>query len=203
MEQAVIVGVIVLFLAFLLWNGLLRTPLRRSVRAGLCTPDAADTELQSLLAELRDGAKTGPILQRIKKRVANTTDKRIQAAYFCTAGDVLRSTVSRRATALRYYVKALKADPACAEARHGMRDLLLSQRRGFKLEQRYWQILARLDYEKHGCEEVIDVWRELADLLERRRSGRYRATAIRRMIARLSIGTPSDEEEERGCAEEE
>ena len=115
---------------------------------------------------------------------------------------MLRSTVSRRATALRYYVKALKADPACVAARHGMRDLLLSQRRGFKLEQLYWQILARLDYETHGREEVVDVWRELADLLERRRSGRYRATAIRRMVARLSVGTPSDDEVVEGCDEE-
>ena len=199
MEQAVIVGVIVLFLAFILWNGLLRAPLRRAAREGLCTPDAADAELQSLLTELRGGAKTGPILQQIKRRVASTTDSRLQAAYLCAAGEVLRSTVSRRATALRYYVKALQADPACVEARHGMRDLLLAQRRGFKLEQIYWQILARLDFETHGREEVIDVWRELADLLERRRSGRFRATAIRRVIARLSVGTASDEEEARGC----
>ena len=182
-EQAVVVGTVVLFVAFLLWNGLFRAPLRRSARERLCAPVGADSELETLLDQLREGAQTGPVLQKIKRRVASEPDPKVQAVYLCAAGDVLRGTVSRKGTALRYFIKALQADPACIDARRGMRDLLLAQRRGFRLEQAYWQILSKLDFETDGCEDVADAWRELAELLERRRSGRTRARAIRRLLA--------------------
>jgi hypothetical protein len=182
MEQAILVGAVVLFVLFLLWNGLLRAPLKRSARARLETPGGADAELTGLLDQLRNGAQTGPVLAKIKKRVANTTDPKLQAVYLCAAGDVLRCTVSRRGTALRYYVKALGLDPTCIAARHGMRALLLSQRRGFKLEQIYWTILSRLDFVDHDCGAVVAVWQELADLLARRRSGRARARALQTLL---------------------
>jgi hypothetical protein len=204
MEQAIVVGTVVLFVAFLLWNGLRRAPLRRAVRERLSTPDGADSELEGLLEQLRNGAKTGPILRKIRKRVANEPSPTVQAIYLCAAGDVLRRTVSRKGTALRYYMKALKVDPACVGARHGLRALLLAQRRGFKLEQIYWQLLSLLDYDAHGCEAVSDAWRELADLLERRRSGRYRAKAIRRMLAMTATTTECDDDGEplRDCSED-
>lgn len=203
MEQAILVGTVVLFVAFLLWNGL-RAPLRRAVRERLSTPDGADSELEGLLEQLRNGAKTGPILRKIRKRVANESSSVVQAIYLGAAGDVLGGTVSRKGTALRYYIKALKADPACVGARHGLRALLLSQRRGFKLEQLYWQLLSMLDFDVHGCEAVSDAWRELADLLERRRSGRYRAKAIRRMLATIGSAPTCDEDVEpsRDCSED-
>ena len=191
MDQFYLPVVVVVFVAFLLWNGLLRAPLRPSVRDQLCIPQGADAELESLLEELRSGAKTGPVLQRIKRRVAHEPSAQLQAVYLCAAGDALRRTLSRRGTALRYFIKALKADPACVDARQGMRDLLLAQRRSFRLEQLYWQLLSRLDHESHGTTVVREVWLELAELLERRRSGRVRALALRRLVEQV----PDEEED--------
>jgi hypothetical protein len=186
LEPALLIGAVVLFLAFLLWNGLVRAPLRKKVRDGLgSAPGAADAELAGLFEELRRGANTGPILQKIKRRVAHERNPKLKAAYLCVVGDVLRRTLSRRGTALRYFVKALDTDPACVEARQGMRELLLAQRRGFRLEQLYWRVLSRLDPTEHGCDAVVATWVELATLLERRRSGRDRARAIRRLVAVL------------------
>lgn len=208
MEQAILVGAVVLFVLFLLWNGLLRVPLKRSARARLETPGGADAELTALLDQLRSGAQTGVILSKIKKRVASASDPRLQAVYLCAAGDVLRCTVSRRGTALRYYVKALDFDPSCVAARHGMRALLLSQRRGFKLEQLYWRILSRLDFTSTQCGAVVTVWQELAELLARRRSGQARAAAIQALLNYLATTreecTPTEEEASPapGCAED-
>ncbi len=185
MEQFLAAGVIVLFVAFLLWNGLIRAPLRLSARQNLSTRDGADEQLRELLDELRNGAQTRKALERIKKRVAAEPSSKVQAVYLCAAGDVLRNTVSRRATAVRYYLKALKADPACQDARHGLRELLLAQRRGFKLEQVYWKLLEQLDLEHNDPQMVLEIWRELATLLERRRSGRKRAAALRHLIAKV------------------
>lgn len=186
MEQPIIAGAVVLFVAFLLWNGLIRAPLRRTVREHMSpTPDGADDELGELLDHLREGAKTGPILQKLKKRVASLPEPSLKADYLAAAGDALSRTLSRRGTALRYFLKALKTDPANTLARQGMRELLLAQRRGFKLEQVYWKLLSELDFERDGCALVTTVWRELAEILERRRSGRVRAVAIRRMLDHL------------------
>lgn len=207
MEQAILVGAVVLFVLFLLWNGLLRAPLKRSARARLETPGGADAELTALLDELRNGAQTSVVLSKIKKRVSRVSGPTLQAVYLCAAGDVLRCTVSRRGTALRYYVKALDLDPSCVAARHGMRALLLSQRRGFKLEQLYWRVLARLDFASTDCGEVVAVWQELAELLARRRSGQARAAAIQALLNHLASAreecTPSDSTPaDPGCVEE-
>jgi hypothetical protein len=197
MEQAVLVAAVVLFVLFLLWNGLLRVPLKRSVRARLETPGGADAELTALIEQLKNGAQTGMILSKIKKRVASAADPKLQAIYLCAAGEVLRCTVSRRGTALRYYVKALELDPSCVAARHGMRALLLMQRRSFKLEQLYWNILSKLDFASTECDVVVAVWQELADLLARRRSGKARAAAIQALLVYLASTredcTPSQE----------
>jgi hypothetical protein len=182
MEQAILVGGVVAFVVFLLWNGLIRAPLKRSVRARLETPGGADAELTGLIDQLRNGAQTGPVLAKIKKRVSAVSDPKLQAVYLCAAGDVLRCTVSRRGTAYRYYIKALELDSACTAARHGMRALFLKQRRGFRLEQIYWQILSDLDFEEHGCATIVAVWKELAELLDRRRGGRDRARAIQALL---------------------
>lgn len=184
-EQIFLAGAVVIFLTFILWNGLIRAPLRRSARRRLETPDGADKELHALLERLRDGAQTASVLREIKKRIAKEKSKTVKATYLCSAGDVLRQTVSRKGTALRYYVKALEADPTCIDARHGMRELLLQQRRGFRLEQLYWQLLGRLDFDEHGCTFVTTAWRELAELLERRKSGKKRARALRRLLERI------------------
>jgi hypothetical protein len=185
-EQAILVGAVVLFVLFLLWNGLLRVPLNRTARARLETPGGADAELTALLDQLRNGAQTGAILSKIKKRVDSANDPKVQAIYLCAAGDVLRCTVSRRGTALRYYVKALDLDPACVAARHGMRALLLAQRRGFKLEQLYWGVLSKLDFNSTECGTVVTVWHELAELLARRRAGKARAVAIHALLDHLA-----------------
>ena len=198
MEQLLAAAVVVLFVAFLLWNGLVRAPLRRSARQKLSTPDGADEQLRELLEELRNGAQTRKALERIKKRVAAEPSPKVQAVYLCAAGDVLRNTLSRRATAVRYYLKALKTDPACIDARHGLRDLLLQQRRGFKLEQVYWRLLEQLDFESNDTQMVLEIWSELATLLERRRSGKKRAAALRHLIAKIDsegIHRPDCEDE--------
>ena len=196
MEQIALAAAVVLFLLFLLWNGLLRAPLRRSIRETLESPDAADEELEKLIGQLREGAKTGPILQQIKKRVAEEPDGEIKAAYLCVVGDVLRRTLSRRGTALRWFLKALEVSPTCFEARRGMRELLLAQRRGYRLEQLYWRLLARLDPEETPCETIVEVWLELAEILERRRSGRDRAKAIRNLVDTFGRTASCDDEDE-------
>lgn len=187
MEPWLVAAVIVLFVGFLLWNGLMRVPLRRSARETLSTPGGADDELRSLLDQLRQGAQTRSILERIKKRVADQPSPRSQATYLCAVGDVLKGTLSRKATAVRYYLKALEADPTCPEARHGLREILLAQRRGVRLEQVYWKILSRLDFEADDPALVLEIWKELTELLERRRSGRIRAQALRHLMEHWEI----------------
>jgi hypothetical protein len=91
-------------------------------------------------------------------------------------------------------MKALEADPSCAEARYGLRDLLLAQRRGFRLEQVYWKLLSRLDLANCPRDQVLAIWEELATLLERRRSGRIRAQALRHLMGRALETEPSESE---------
>jgi hypothetical protein len=197
LEPLIAAAVIVLFIMFLLWNGLLRAPLRRAVRQKLATPSGADAQLRELLDQLRNGARTRPVLDQIKRRIAEEPSVTLQAVYLCAAGDVLRGTLSRRGMAVKYYVKALKADPFCADARNGLREVLLQQRRGYKLEQVYWMLLADVDCERCETGKVLEIWRELATLLERRRSGRARAAAIRKLLEQLDV-----EEEIQDCEEE-
>jgi hypothetical protein len=185
MHNLLLAGAALLFVAFLLWDGLRVGPLRKTVRERLASPPGADEELEALLDQLRQGAKSGPVLAKIKDRVGREEAPEKRAVWLCGAGHVLRNTLSRKATAIRYYKSALKADPACREARLALRDVLLAQRRGFALEQLYWKLLARLDPEQHGDAVVREVWAELADVLERRRSGRTRAQALRFLLDHL------------------
>ena len=157
--------------------------MRRSARERLATPDGADQALETLIGELRESGKAGPALKRIKERVCSERDPRVRAVYLCGAGNVLKNTVSRRATAVRYYKAALAADPACREARLGLREVLLAGRRGAALEQVYWRLLSRLDPDEDGVETTREVWAELVEILEGRRSARLRSAALRRLLA--------------------
>lgn len=186
MQNWLLAGAAVLFIAFILWNGLRTGPLRRVVRERLASPVGADEELESLLEQLRKGAKSGPVLLKIKKHVSGEPSPRVRAVWLCAAGNVLKNTLSRKATAVRYYRAALKADPACRGARQGLRDILVAQRRGFALEKLYWQLLSDLDPADRGGELVREIWTELADVLDRRKPGRARARAIRYLLGALA-----------------
>lgn len=185
MDNWYLVAAVVLFVAFLLWNGLRSAPMRRSARARLAAPDGADRQLEGLLEELRNGAMSGPILSRIRKRIAQEKNPVEKAVCLCAAGNILKNSLSRRATAIRYYKAALKHDPTCEQARLGLKEILLSQRRGFALEQLYWKLLARLDPEKHDWDLILRVWHELSEILSKRRSAKARATALRLLLDQL------------------
>ncbi len=172
-----------LFLIFLLWNGLRRAPRQMRRREDVATPNWADEQLKELLAELRDGAKLGDVLRTLKKRAREAESSKVRAAYLCAAGDVMRTSRPRKGAAVRYYTLALKQNPACQQARHNLRDELLAQRRVFRLEQVYWKVLAQMGATNDDIDDMLEVWAELVGLLEGRRTGRARAQALQHLIA--------------------
>jgi len=155
-------------------------------------PVAADERLTSLVAEVENSGKVREALRTIGQRAPGIKSPSLRSAYHCAAGYLAISRLKRPGLAVGFYLKALRADPTCIEALDKLQEILAAQKRLWRLERTYWEVLGRLDDSEAGTEMWFKCWSGLTAVYSASPRTIRRADAIRKM---LSVFDEDDEQD--------
>ena len=165
MREPLLLTTIALFLLALITRFVRGVLLGRRFRAkGSSPPRYADAELNALIADARKPGKLRETIRRITGRALALESGTSRAAHYCAAGDLALSPLNRPASAVGFFLRALREDRLCIQALERLQEILIAQKRLRRLEWTYWDVLGRLDDAEVGGEMWTKCWSGLVSV---------------------------------------
>lgn len=183
MKEPLLLTTIALFLLALVTRFIRGVLLGRRFRtSGTSLPHFADAELKALIEDAKKPGKLRESIRRISGRSPALDSGSLRAAYYCAAGNLVLSELKRPASAVGFYLRALREDRLSIEALEKLQEILVVQKRLRRLEWTYWDILGRLDDAEVGGDMWTKCWSGLASIYSASPRTVRRADALRKVL---------------------
>ncbi len=149
---------------------------RRAWRGG-----DADPELEQYVKRAGTPGEARQVLRELEIRAVDQ-DSRLRSRVYSTGGEIALIVLKRPAVAVRYYLRALRANPDCTAAFERLTEVLVAQKKLRRLERVCWDLLSRLGDDGAGSPMWRRCWQGLATVYAATPRMVNRADAIRKML---------------------